>query len=448
MRLRLFLVAATLLMSAVPLHAQVLPPGVLGQSSDTSADASAAAASQASQADPSAADHVHSLMDNLDLDALLRENSTGRWLFLLGAIFVGVVAGRLAKWLLYRVGERMERAGWPVQSHLLIDAASPASLGLLTVGLHIGLAQIQMSDALRDFWGRSLVLLYTIAVFWYAFNLVSVVEVLLRRFTSRTNGTLDDQVVPLVRKTLRIFLVVLAGLFIVDAVFEKDIGAWLAGLGIAGLAVSLAAQDSLKNLFGSITIFMDRPFHVGQRIRFGSFDGIIEEIGFRSCKLRTLDGNLVTIPNSNIVNDPVENISERPNIRRILNITITYDTPPDKIRLALQILKDILAEPGIREPIHPTDGSDLFPRVIFNDLKSDSLNLFMIYWFVPASDWWGYQAHLEKVNLRVMEELGRAGIDFAFPTQTLHLAGDPKRKLSVEVAGLAGDRSVGSPRAS
>ena len=128
--------------------------------------------------------------------------------------------------------------------------------------------------------------------------------------------------------------------------------------------MSLAAQDSLKNLFGSITILFDRPFQVGERIVFAGHDGTIEEIGFRSTKVRTLTGHLVTIPNSNIVNDPVENIGKRPFIRRTMNVTITYDTPRDKIEQAAQIIRDILEEEGIGEPIHPVVRDTALPHAV------------------------------------------------------------------------------------
>jgi MscS family membrane protein len=206
----------------------------------------------------------------------------------------------------------------------------------------------------------------------------------------------------------------------------------LAGLGIAGLAVSLAAQDSLKNLFGSITILLDRPFRVGQRIVYAGYDGTVEEIGFRSTRLRTLTGNLVNIPNSKIVNDPIENIGVRPAIQRVINVTITYDTPREKIQQAVNLLRGILEEPGIGEPIHPViNDTPTPPRVFFNDFNADSLNIFVIYWYAPPS-WWDYMAHAEKLNFRIFEEFEKAGIEFAFPTRTLYLADDPKRRLRIE----------------
>jgi len=264
---------------------------------------------------------------------------------------------------------------------------------------------------------------------WLLYNLTEVITLALTRLTARTESKLDDQVVPIIRKALRIFVIVVSALFTAENVFGTDISAWLAGLGIVGLALSLAAQDSVKNVFGSITVLFDRPFQVGDRIQFDGYDGVVEEIGFRSMRIRTLAGELVTIPNSKVVDGSVMNISRRRAIRRIVDIAITYDTPPDKVRRALDILREILADPRIASALDPANP----PQVFFTDLSAYSLNLRVWYWFAPA-DWWPYVAHAERFNLMLLERFNAEGIDFAFPTQTLHLASDPKRRLAVESA--------------
>ncbi|MEE8452393.1 MAG: mechanosensitive ion channel family protein [Thermoguttaceae bacterium] len=373
---------------------------------------------------------------NLQFSRLWTDNGWINWAGLLGAIFLGLVAGKISAALLARFAQKLSTRGWAVQCHVAEDLIGPVKLALLGLGLTLGLAgMVGISTPLQIFVNRTLLLLYSLAVFWYAFNLVSVVEVVLMRITAKTTSTLDEQLVPLIRKALRVFLVVIGAMFIVDNVFKQDIGAWLAGLGIAGLAVSLAAQDSLKNLFGSLTILLDQPFQLGERIVFAGHDGVIEEIGFRSTKIRTPKGHVVTIPNSNIVSDPVENIGRRQSIRRSMNLTITYDTPREKIEQAVQILRDILEEDDIREPIHQViNGSEYPPRVYFNDFNAESLNIFVIYWYAPPA-YWDYMDHGQRLHLRIFEEFEKAGIEFAFPTQTLYLAGDPKRELAVKMLG-------------
>jgi MscS family membrane protein len=228
-------------------------------------------------------------------------------------------------------------------------------------------------------------------------------------------------------------------LLIAENVFRQNIATWLAGLGIAGIAVSLAAQDSLKNLFGSITILLDRPFKLGDRIVFSGYDGPVEEIGFRSIKIRTLTGHLVTVPNSKVVNEAVENIGARPYIRRLMNVTITYDTPREKVELAVKIIQDLLEEEGLRKPVHGSIGSDEYPpKVYFSGYNADSLNILVLYWFFPPK-YWDYMNHAQRFNLRLFEEYEKAGIEFAFPTQTLFLAGDPNRGLSIDVRRSDGE---------
>jgi len=328
------------------------------------------------------------------------------WIILLLSIFVGMVVGKICSILLQRVGTR----AWATAGKLLVDLAGPANLALLTLGLHVGLLPIQMSPDLQWFVTKVLQFLYSIAVFWYVFNLASLVDVLFQRLSRKTNSSLDKLIAPLVRRSLRVFLVVIAVLFVFQSIFEKDIGAWLAGLGLAGLAVTLAAQDSLKNLFGSITVILDQSFKIGDRIICTGCDGIIEDIGFRSTKVRTLGGHLVTIPNANIVNSPIENVSRRPAIRRNFTLALSLDTSAEKVKQALQLIKTVLAERELYEHIHPKiQGETVEPRVVFSDYTPKTLNLDITYWYAPPNTG-EYMAHAEKLNMRILEELNRAGI--------------------------------------
>jgi MscS family membrane protein len=173
---------------------------------------------------------------------------------------------------------------------------------------------------------------------------------------------------------------------------------------------------------------------IGERVLFGNYDGVIEDVGFRCTKLRTLTDHLVTVPNSILINDAIENVGRRRTIRRIMNLGITYDTPRERITEAVEAIRAILEEPGIREPIHPMVGWDKFPpRAFFQDYLADNLNIFVIYWFAPA-DQWEYMAHAEKVNLRIFEEFERLGVSFAFPSRTVYLANDSARDLRMRLS--------------
>ena len=217
----------------------------------------------------------------------------------------------------------------------------------------------------------------------------------------------------------------------------------LAGVGIGGFAIALAARPTLENIIGSFMIFADKPFKVGQRIKVTNYDGTVEEIGLRSTKIRLLNGNLTSVPNEKMVTLEIENIGRRPYIRRTFNICVTYNTPPDKIIRAVQILGEILAVPqkpnaevansndmssdnstGEINKLHPNEAihkPDFPPRIYFSDFNADSLNIYVSYWYHPP-EWWEYNEHAHWINLQIKERFNAEGIEFAFPTQTIHLA--------------------------
>lgn len=365
-----------------------------------------------------------------------------QWLSLLVAIFGGLLAGKVVQLSLRRLSTNLDQWGWDIRSTVFRNASSPASLLLLTVGLSVGMHFIHLEEGIVEFRGKMFQLLYLLAVGWFIFNLIEVIDVTLRRLAEKTESKLDDMVVPMVRKTLRIFLVIVFMIVVLQNVFDLNITGFLASLGIAGLAVSLAAQDSVKNLFGSLTVFFDKPFMVGDFISFAGNTGTVEEIGFRSTRIRLLSGHVVSVPNMKFIDNDVENITARPYIRREMNVTITYDTPPDSIEKAVDILRDVLNDQQVVD--QGRFDMKLFPpRLAFNELNADSLNIRAYYWYQMAGDpdrgFFSYLTHTQIVNMKLFRAYGEAGIEFAFPTQTLYLAGDPGRKLSVDARLVNGD---------
>ena len=362
------------------------------------------------------------------------------WVTLFVAIFVGLAAGKVASTVLQKIGERLVTRGWVARGTVLSSGATPAALALFTLGLSVGVAGLALAPEVGTFVRKVLAFLYTLAGAWYLFNLISLLDMTLRRLAGLTKSSLDDAIIPLIRRTTQIFLIVVFVLFVAQNIFGADITAWLAGLGVAGLAVSLAAQDSIKNLFGSVTIYMDRMFKIGDRIVFAEHDGTVEEIGFRSTRIRTADGNLAIVPNSRFVESSLVNVSRRPHIRREMNIGITCDTPPEKIEEAVKIVRQILADPEIASAF---DTEKSPPRAAFDDMGADHLRIKVLYWFQPA-DGWAYLEHAQAFNLKLIRAFAGAGIEFAFPTRTLYLAGDPRRQLAVRhAADPAGIRLEG-----
>ena len=274
-----------------------------------------------------------------------------------------------------------------------------------------------------------------LAFFWFVYQFVHVMDARLSQWADSTESTIDDILVPLFGKTLRIFIVLLAGIIVIQNLTGVEIGPLLASLGIGGLAVALAAKDSIANFFGTLTILFDKPFQVGERIVIDNYDGVVEDVGFRSTRIRLLTGALVTIPNEKVVNSGLENIGKRPNIRWLTNIGITYDTPPEKIEQAVAIIREIIAD---HEGMHP----DFPPRVYFNGFNDWSLNIMVLIWYHPPN-YWDFQEWVQRTCLEITRRFAAEGIDFAFPTRTLHLANDAKRQLNVELLEKGDFPSVG-----
>ena len=246
----------------------------------------------------------------------------------------------------------------------------------------------------------------------------------------------------LIRLAIRLSSIIVSMIIIIEGLQKMgfSLATVLAGAGVTGLAIALAAQESLRNIFGSIMLLLDKPFKVGQRVKIRGHNGTVEEIGLRSTKIRLLSGHLSAIPNEDVARADIENIGERPYIRRVMNVTITYDTPIDKIDEAIAILQDILSpEDGdetTMERSQHVNNPNYPPRIYFSELNADSLNIMVIYWYHPSS-YWEYLEFNHYVNRELIRRFNDAGIDFAFPTQTLYMAGDGKRPLDIGMRSLS-----------
>jgi len=304
---------------------------------------------------------------------------------------------------------------WPVR---LLFAAFAL---LITVGI------LSLNPSIERIAERLEAILTTFAVVFFLYSLTDVAVYQITEYAGRKDTQLDLSFVQMFRIIARMLVIVFGTIYLIQVVFGKPMSTLLAGLGIGGLAVALAAQDTLKNFFGSIMIMLDKPFVIGQLVKVEDFKGTVEKIGFRSTRIRTFDGHLLTIPNEKIASASIKNIDNRPFIRRSANITITYDTPPDKVERSVSIIKEILADHEGMLPDYP-------PRVFFDEFNDVSLNIIMIYWYSPP-DYWKFKAFCEKVNLKIMRAFEAEGIEFAFPTTTAYLAQDNKRPLHINLSG-------------
>jgi MscS family membrane protein len=247
-----------------------------------------------------------------------------------------------------------------------------------------------------------------------AYRTIDVVSGVLARRAAATETLYDDMLVPLVRKTGKVF-VVAAGLLTVAQVIGSDLNALLASVGIGGLALALAAQDTVSNFFGSLTVFIDRPFKVGDWVVIGDVEGTVEEVGFRSTRVRTFYNSLITLPNSNLIKAAVDNLGDRTYRRWSTRLGIAYSTPPELI--------DAFCE-GIRELVqrHPYTRKDYF-HVYFNEFGSDSLQV-LLYVFFETPDWATELRERHRLAVDILRLAADLGVEFAFPTQTVFVRRD------------------------
>ncbi len=354
---------------------------------------------------------------------IIKGNAIWRFGLVLLVVLVAMAAGRIVQFAINSYAKRLAKKKGEAPLTLLLKAlANPVYVAIFAAGVFFAQVPLFFDDengirtAISTGWTTIARVTLAIAAAYGLYRLVDVIEYYLNRLVGKTETKLDDMLVPIVRKALRITIAIIAILLISENVLGAEkVKSLLFSAGIGGIAVALAAKDTIANFFGSITIFTDRPFQMGELVKIGEYLGPVEEVGFRSTRVRTLQGHLVTIPNSVITNSCVENIGRRPYIRRTSNITITYDSGHTKAEKAVEIMKEVLADvPQLNtDPERP-------PRVYFSDFNDWSLNIYMSYWVKPA-DYWLYHQVNEQVNFEIMKRFEAEQIEFAFPTQTLYM---------------------------
>jgi len=354
---------------------------------------------------------------------IIKGNAVWRFALVLLVILVTMALGRIMQYGIESYARRREeKKGVSVVTLFLKCLSKPLYVAIFALGLFVCKLFLYFDDqegirtAIGTGWIRIAKSVGAIALAYGLFRLVDVIEYYLNRWVAKTATKMDDMLVPVIRKSLRITIAIIAALFIAETILGAgQIKTILLSAGVGGIAIALAAKDTIANFFGSVTIFADRPFQIDELVKIGEHLGPVEEVGFRSTRIRTLNGHLVTVPNSVIANSMVENIGRRPFIRRTSNITITYDSGQRGAKRAVEIIKEVLA--GVPEintdPERP-------PRVYFSDFNDWSLNIYMSYWVKPP-DYWLYHQVNERVNLEIMKRFEAEKIEFAFPSQTLYV---------------------------
>ena len=338
------------------------------------------------------------------------------WRF--GAALVLIFAGFLSRRILVSLfnGILKKQAGstsvrW--DDDLVELVAGPAAL-VVQIGIWYAAARIlelptePANIRLIVFQGLRIAL--AVGVTWLFYRLLDVAALALSRASDGTDSKLDDQLVPLLRKTLKVFVSVIIAVMVIQNL-GYSVTSIIASLGIGGLALALAAKDAVANIFGSLIVFTDQPFHVGDWIEVNDVSGVVEEVGFRTTIVRTFEKSVANVPNQTFTSSTIVNHSRRP-VRRIkMVIGLTYDATPDQLDTFCQSVKELIA------------GNSRFDEscyFYFDSFGDSSLNV-LVQCFVKTTDYVEYMTAKEKLMLDIMRIVERQGLEIAFPTQTLHV---------------------------
>lgn len=275
-----------------------------------------------------------------------------------------------------------------------------------------GLRLLDLGSAVTTplYWSLKLVCVLVATVAVYRF--LSIIMGYIRVHASRTQTRVDDVLVPLIEKTLKFVTVALGVIFVISLLFNVEVTPLFAGLGVGGFAVAFAAKDTIANFFGSVNVVLDRPFEVGDWVKINNTEGIVEDVGIRSSRIRTFWKSQIIVPNSEIMNATIENFQRRTYRRTYAIVSVTYSTTPEQLEAFCE---------GIRELIrrHPHTWKDYF-HVYVKEFAASSIDI-MVYCFHDVADWGVELAERHRLLLDIIRLAGRLHVEFAFPTQTVHL---------------------------
>jgi MscS family membrane protein len=342
----------------------------------------------------------------------LTDISPVEWISSFVAILVAVILRRVLLTFLETRAKAWTAKTKTNLDELAIEASSkPLGYFIIFLGIYIALRLLGLPQHFFESIGGVIRAILIVIVGWLFVRLSDVAAEYLAGLTQRTESKLDDQLIPLIRKSLKIFIAVITFVTVVQEL-GFNVSSIIAGLGIGGLAVALAARDTLANLFGSFVILFDRPFQVGDWIVADEVEGIVEEVGFRSTRIRTFAKTLITMPNSKLADASINNWSRMP-IRRVkMTVGVTYETSADQMEQAVEKIKEILRN-------HRLVYQDFF-LVYFTDFGACSLDIFL-YYFTTTIVWAEYLQVRQEVNISIMRTLEELGLEIAFPSHSIYI---------------------------
>lgn len=335
-----------------------------------------------------------------------------RYLAIIGLLLGAMTARAVLEYLLRRYFRALLARSGHVHLQRTIDGADRA-LGFLAFAVIVlfGIPFLRLphdAEVIAKVAARALT---AVGAVWMAFRVLDVLFDWLAGKADRTDSRLDDQLVPILRRTVKTFAAIVGGLFVLQNL-DIDVGSLLAGLGLGGLAFALAARDTVANFFGSVMVFVDKPFTIGDWVMIAGHEGTVEEVGFRTSRVRTFYDSVLTIPNAMMTTAIIDNYGARRYRRYSTRLGITYDTPPEQVQAFCEGIRAIIqGHPGMRKDYYLIE----FDR--FGDFALE----IMVYCFMIAPSWSEELRTRTQLNLEILRLADQLGVRFAFPTRTLHV---------------------------
>lgn len=339
-------------------------------------------------------------------------NSIQTWLIAILFIIGAVVIVKLITWAGKRfikpfVGHTKNR----VDDIIYYSIEPPLKFGVMLLGIWLAIHRLVYPDSFVKIVDNAYRILIILDITWVFARLFGR---LLQNYWGRLANGQINKMMPVIKRTILV-IIWIVGLVMALSNVGVNISALLGTLGIGGIAFALAAQDTVKNVFGAFTILTDKPFNIGDTIRVDGYEGTVMDVGIRSTRIMDYDKRIITFPNYKITDTTIINISSEPKRRVVLNIGLTYDTPPEKMKEAIEILKAL--------PQQVKDASSLPSDVSVNFMQyaDSALVIMYIYFIEKQGDILGVTSNM---NLAILEAFNKAGLSFAFPTQTVYIQKD------------------------
>lgn len=292
---------------------------------------------------------------------------------------------------------------------------APVKFAIILLGIWIAIHRLVYPDSFVKVVDNAYSILIVLDITWFFGRLFSS---LLQVYWRKQSNGQANKMMPIIKRTILV-IVWLIGIVMALSNVGVNISALLGTLGIGGIAFALAAQDTVKNVFGTFTILTDKPFSIGDTIRVDSYEGTVVDVGVRSTKIMNYDKRIITFPNYKITDTSIVNISSEPMRRVVLNLGLTYDTTSEKMKEALELLKSI---PKRVENVS-SNPSDIV--AVFTEYSDSALVIMYIYFIEKQGDILGVTSNM---NMEILAAFNKAGLNLAFPTRTVYIQKDESLK--------------------